>query len=120
MKSSVDAFRAASGYNYSGIRSVRWSAAMEKGDANSPRRLGARCEGVFTIPVCYDSSGKSITAVRNDTGRNYPCSCGDRAAARPLASRLATPPLFFSQTILLHNPMLTFCSWDAAGFFDSV
>jgi hypothetical protein len=44
---------------------------MEKGDANSPRRLGARFEGVFTIPVCYDSSGKSITAVRSDTGRNY-------------------------------------------------
>jgi hypothetical protein len=77
MKSSIDADRAQPGYNYSSSRVDRWAEAINRTDGNTPWVQGGGFEGVFTIPVCYDPSGTSITSVRSNGGRHYPCSCLD-------------------------------------------
>jgi hypothetical protein len=63
------------------VRQDRWATAMMHNGPDSPQEQGVKFEGVFTIPVCYDGSGGSITPVRTDDGRHFPCSCGDETAA---------------------------------------
>ncbi|KAI9770880.1 MAG: hypothetical protein M1839_003000 [Geoglossum umbratile] len=80
IKSSVKAYQAA-GFDYTKVRQDRWATAMMQNGPDSPQQQGVKFEGVFTIPVCYDSSGRSITPVRTDDGRRFPCRCGDETAA---------------------------------------
>ena len=86
IESSIKAWYAA-GFNYNNVRQQRWLDAMANwGIGNRPVDLGARFEGVFTIPVCYDPTGQAISAVKTNKNRNYPCACGvdnsDTAAFR--------------------------------------
>ncbi|KAF1914053.1 hypothetical protein BDU57DRAFT_332080 [Ampelomyces quisqualis] len=45
-------------------------------DENSLKFLGS-IPGVFSVPVCRNPSGESISSVLDDRGRNYPCMCGE-------------------------------------------
>lgn len=40
------------------------------------KRLG-KVPGVFTIPICYNPGGESISGVLDPHGQNYPCMCGN-------------------------------------------
>jgi hypothetical protein len=38
---------------------------------------GGRMAGVFTIPLCRNPGGESISGVLDKNGQNYPCACGE-------------------------------------------
>ncbi|KAJ8111949.1 hypothetical protein OPT61_g5574 [Boeremia exigua] len=35
-----------------------------------------RMRGVFTVPICFNPGGESISGVLDEKGQNYPCICG--------------------------------------------
>ena len=43
---------------------------------NKSKDLG-KVPGAFTVPVCRNPAGESISSVWDDKGRNYPCMCGE-------------------------------------------
>jgi hypothetical protein len=44
--------------------------------ANNSQNLGL-VPGAFAVPVCRNPGGEAISSVNDDTGRNYPCMCGE-------------------------------------------
>ncbi|KAI9795623.1 MAG: hypothetical protein M1833_006944 [Piccolia ochrophora] len=81
--SSVKAFFA-NKYAYEDVRLSRWLDAMAGTKDNSPVAQRARMEGVFTTPVCIDTSGGSLlSTLKRDKGRNYPCWCGQNGDDTP-------------------------------------
>ncbi|KAF1841578.1 uncharacterized protein K460DRAFT_293247 [Cucurbitaria berberidis CBS 394.84] len=47
------------------------------GEAASGNKTLGKVPATFTVPVCRNPGGESITSVWSDKGRNYPCMCGE-------------------------------------------
>ncbi|KAF2997405.1 hypothetical protein E8E13_005313 [Curvularia kusanoi] len=72
----------------------------------------SQTNGIFTVPICENPGGESISSVFDPKGENYPCMCGSIGWNNKDSYNIATDqtPTFLAQTgLMFSSDWETYC-----------